>query len=57
MNKKLILFFASAGGLAGGYLPYLFGDHNMFDIWSILGGLVGGFAGIWLGVIISKRIG
>lgn len=57
MNKKLILFFASAGGLAGGYLPYLFGDHDMFDIWTILGGLVGGIAGIWLGVIISKRIG
>lgn len=57
MNKKLILFFASVGGLAGGYLPYLFGDRDMFDGWTILGGLVGGIAGIWLGAIISKRIG
>ena len=57
MNKSVILFFASVGGLVGGYIPYVFGDHDLLDIWSILGGLVGGIVGIWLGVIISKRIG
>jgi uncharacterized membrane protein YfcA len=57
MNKSVILFFASVGGLVGGYIPYIFGDHDLLDIWSILGGLVGGIAGIWLGVIISKRMG
>lgn len=57
MNKKLILFFATVGGLAGAYVPYFLGDHELLDIWGILGSFVGGIAGIWLGAIISKRIG
>lgn len=56
MNKKVILFFATVGGLVGGYVPFLFGDQNIFDAWSILGGLVGGLMGIWLGVVVSKRM-
>jgi hypothetical protein len=57
MNKKVILFFATVGGILGGYLPVLFGDTELLDGWSILGGMVGGLLGIWLGVIISKRLG
>jgi uncharacterized membrane protein YfcA len=57
MNKKVILFFATVFSIAGGYAPVLFGDNELLDGWSILGGLVGGFLGIWLGVIVSKRLG
>jgi hypothetical protein len=55
MNKKLLLLFAAVFGLLGGYLPVLFGDNDPFSGWSILGGLVGGLLGIWLGVVVAKR--
>ena len=57
MNKRIILFFATVFGILGGYLPVLFGDNELLDGWSILGGLVGGFAGIWVGAYVSKRWG
>jgi len=57
MNKKVILFFATVFSIVGGYLPTLFGDTALLDGWSILGGLIGGFFGIWLGVVASKRWG
>lgn len=46
---------ATIGGVAGGYVPVLFGDTELLDGWSILGGLIGGLLGIWLGVKIAKR--
>lgn len=55
MSKRTILIFATVFGIAGGYIPYLFGDTNMLDGWGILGGLVGGIFGIWLGVVMAKR--
>lgn len=57
MNKKVILFFATVGGIVGGYVPVLFGDNEFLDGWSILAGTIGGIVGIWLGVVISKRLG
>ncbi len=54
MNKTVIMFFTIVLSLVGSYLPILFGD-NIFGIWVILGGLVGGILGIWVGVVISKR--
>jgi hypothetical protein len=57
MNKSFILFCATIGGIAGAYIPALWGDTDMFSGWSILLSTLGGIAGIWLGVIISKRIG
>jgi uncharacterized membrane protein YfcA len=57
MNKRVILFFATVFSILGGYLPVLFGDNELLDGWSILGGLVGGIIGIWLGVYVSKRWG
>lgn len=57
MNKSLILFLATIGGIAGAYVPALWGDVDMFSGWSILLSTLGGIAGIWLGVVISKRIG
>jgi|GEM_PF-255362 len=56
MNKKLLLLFAAIFGGIGGYIPVLFGD-NEFDGWSILGGLIGGLFGIWLGIVVAKRWG
>lgn len=57
MNKKFLLLFATIFGLIGGYLPVLLGDNDPFSGWSILGGLIGGLFGIWLGVVVSKRWG
>ncbi len=57
MNKKVILFFATVFSILGGYLPVLLGDTELLDGWSILGGLVGGLFGIWLGVFVLKRWG
>ena len=57
MNKRVILFFATLGGLVGGYLPMLFGDTELLDGWTVLGGFVGGLLGIWLGAYVSKRWG
>lgn len=57
MNKKTILLFATIFGIAGAYVPVLFGDTDMLSGWSILGGLIGGLFGIWLGVAVSKRWG
>lgn len=57
MNKSIILFFATIGGIAGAYVPVLWGDTDMFSGASILLSTIGGIAGIWLGVIVSKRIG
>jgi hypothetical protein len=45
--KSLIYLFAIVGSTAGSYLPVLFGVSMLSPI-SILGGLVGGIAGIWL---------
>lgn len=55
--KQIILLFATVFGIAGAYVPVLFGDNDMFSGWSILLGLAGGLFGIWVGVVASKRWG
>jgi hypothetical protein len=55
MNKKSISLFGAIGVTVGAYVPSLFGDNDIFSTWSILGGLVGGIVGFWLGVQIGKR--
>ena len=57
MNKGLLTLMATIGGTAGAYVPVLFGDNALLDGWGILGGVVGGLAGIWVGVKLSKRYG
>jgi len=54
MNKKIYLIFAMIFSVVGAYIPILLGDRELISGWSILGGLIGGFIGIWLGVIVSK---
>jgi hypothetical protein len=55
VNKGVILFFAIIGELVGSFSPMLFGNNDIFSVWGILGGLVGGIFGIWVGVVVSKR--
>lgn len=55
--KQLILVFATVFSIAGAYIPALFGENDFFSGWSILGGLIGGIFGIWVGVVVSKRWG
>lgn len=55
MNKKTIVFMMVLCSGIGSYIPVLLGDSSLLDGWSILGGVVGGFIGIWLGASISKR--
>ena len=57
MSKKLILFFATVGMIGGSYVPVLLGDRELLSGWSILGGLIGGIAGIWIGAVFIKRWG
>lgn len=46
----------TAGTIVGSLVPVWFGDSNWFDGWSILGSLVGGILGIWLGVKVAKLL-
>jgi hypothetical protein len=55
--KQFILLFSTIFGIAGAYIPVLFGDNDMLSGWSILGGLVGGLFGIWLGAEVGRRWG
>lgn len=57
MNKSVLVIMATVGGIVGGYIPALFGDNSLLDGWSILTSTIGGLAGIWLGVVLSKRYG
>jgi len=57
MNKTIILTCATIFGIAGGYVPFLWGDTDLFSGWSILMGMIGGLFGIWVGAMINRRIG
>lgn len=56
MNKFLILTGATIGGIAGAYIPFLWGDTNFLSGWSILFGTIGGLVGIWLGYKLAQRL-
>jgi len=55
MNKGVILTSAIIFELAGNFVPILWGDGDIFSLWSILLGLVFGLFGVWVGVVMSKR--
>lgn len=55
MNKRAITFFAMVGMTVGAYLPVTFGwDKRGLEGPSLLGGLVGGIAAIWLAMKLGK---
>lgn len=51
----VIYFFMFIGGALGGYAPMLWGQGT-FSFQSILGSLIGGAIGIWLGFKLTKAI-
>lgn len=55
MYKLLIGFGALVGGIAGAYVPVLWGDDDMFSGMSILFSTIGGIAGIFLGYVLARR--
>ncbi len=56
MYKLCIGFGAAIGGIAGAYVPYLWGDTDLFSGMSILFSTVGAIVGIWLGYLLAKRL-
>jgi hypothetical protein len=54
MDKKVVLLISGVGMTLGAYIPTLFGADPLGG-WSILGGMIGGFFGIWVAVKISNR--
>jgi uncharacterized membrane protein YfcA len=57
MSSKTIISVGSMVGLTvGGLIPMLFGDQSLLDGWTILGGLIGGLVGIWLGIKVARRL-
>ncbi len=46
---------AMIGMTLGAFVPMLWGDSNTFGLSSIGLSMVGGFVGIWLGAVVSKR--
>jgi hypothetical protein len=57
MNKGLLTLMAGIFGFIGSYIPVLLGDNDLLSGWSILGGVIGGLFGIWVGVKLAKRFG
>jgi len=57
MNNLLITIGAAIGGIIGAYIPFLWGDTDIFSGWSILLATVGGIVGIWAGLKLAQRIG
>ena len=56
MYKLLIGFGAVVGGIAGAYVPALWGDTDMFGGMSILFATIGGLAVIFLGFILARKL-
>ena len=54
--KQFAMFGAVVLGAIGSYVPMLFGDIDDMIGWSILGGMVGGIIGIWVGVKLYRAI-
>lgn len=56
MNKSIIMFCAVVFSTVGSFLPMLFGNDDIFSLWSIGSGVILGLFGVWVGVQISKRV-
>jgi len=52
MNKPLLYTFITIGGMAGGYLPTLFGASG-FSVWAIITSTIGSIVGIVLAYKLS----
>lgn len=50
------MLMMGVGSTIGGLISYLLGDNDLLSLWPILGSIVGGIIGIWLGVKISRSM-
>jgi hypothetical protein len=50
MDKKVLYLTIGAGGFIGGYLPVLLFNASGFDLFSIIGGVIGSIAGLLAGI-------
>ncbi len=57
MNKHVVMAGAMIGMTLGAFLPMAWGDNDVFGLASLLLSPLGGFLGIWLAVVVSKRFG
>lgn len=57
VTKKTVVSAATIGMAIGSYAPVLIGDTALLDGWSVLGGFVGGIAGIAIAVWLGRRYG
>ena len=53
MGRSLIGLCATAGLFVGGYVPLLWGASSL-SLQSIVFGVAGGVAGVWLGARLSN---
>ena len=56
MNKTVLIISATVFSIAGGYVPFLWGNTDIFCGWSILMGMIGGLFGIWVGVMLARLL-
>jgi hypothetical protein len=57
MNKHAVMAFAMIGMTLGAFLPMLWGDNETLGIASIACSMAGGFLGVWMAIIVGRRIG
>lgn len=53
MSKGSVYFLIFIGSTIGSYIPVLF-HQSFFSAASIIGGLIGSFAGIWAAITINN---
>ena len=56
LPKVLIWIGLLVGSTAGGYVPTAFGV-GLFSLWSVVGSVVGGVAGIFAGYKLAQWLG
>jgi hypothetical protein len=56
MNKRLMYLSITIGSPVGSYIPVLW-HAGFFSVASILGGLVGAFAGVWAALKLNDYMG
>lgn len=54
--KLVIYVFLTLGSVLGGWLGSLLNNGALLGPWSILFGLIGGLAGVYVGYKINQRI-
>ncbi|HVO86278.1 MAG TPA: hypothetical protein VMT23_00910, partial [Candidatus Binatia bacterium] len=56
MSKSVIWIAITVGGVVGSYIPVLLFHSGELSGWSILGGVIGSFAGVWVAVKLNNNI-